>query len=224
MAEGAPLPARWTAAASVFTVAALAALLGSRAMDLPLSGIPLKMAASTGFVAAAWLAGAFATPYGRAIFAGLCFSWFGDLFLALPGMFLAGLVAFLLGHVCYAIAFVLHGVRPAPMVAAVVLLLTPMYLLFAWLNPHLGDMRYPVYAYMLVITTMLVLSVGAWRSHGTALMFIAALMFWLSDICVARQRFVVESPLNPALGLPVYFGGQLVFAWSIYRLRQIRGN
>jgi uncharacterized membrane protein YhhN len=204
-------------AATAVTLVAAAGMLASRGIGIP--SIYAKMTAASGFLVAAWAAGAFHSRYGRAVFAGLVFSWFGDLFLALPGKFLSGLVAFLIGHIGYSVAFVLHGIRPAAALGALAALVLPAAGLFLWLNPHLSDeMRDPVHAYMAVITTMLALSVGAWQRQGTVLMALAALMFWLSDIFVARQAFVAPGAINGIIGLPLYFGGQLVFAWSIAAL------
>ncbi len=42
-----------------------------------------------------------------------------------------------------------------------------------------------------------------------------ALLFYLSDLMVARQRFVQASYLNRAFGLPTYYLGQLLLAMTI---------
>ena len=44
---------------------------------------------------------------------------------------------------------------------------------------------------------------GASLRHG-------ALLFYLSDLCVARERFVVKSKWNGIVGLPLYYAGQLM--------------
>ena len=221
MVLGRPVSSKWLAASIGLTVLAVVLMLFSR--PLGIESIYPKMTASTGFLLMAWAAGAFNSRYGIAVFIGLFFSWWGDLFLALPGTFLFGLVAFLIGHIAYSVAFLLWGVRWSGVGAGFAVLALPAVGLFFWLNPHLGDdMRYSVYAYMIVITSMVALSVGAWRNGGTPIMVVAALMFWLSDICVARQQFVVDSMWNPLIGLPLYFGGQMVFAYSIKIANRIR--
>ena len=72
----------------------------------------LKPLASTGFVLAALQWGALGSGYGRAVLAALCLSWWGDVLLIPRSQtsFLLGLGAFLLGHVGYAVAFVVRGV------------------------------------------------------------------------------------------------------------------
>lgn len=218
-------PAGWLVAGSVFTAVAVAITLFGGSLGLDMGRGVAKMLASTGFLLTAIFAGALQSRYGIAILVGLFFSWWGDLFLISSDdtIFLMGLVAFLLGHVAYAVAFLVWGVHLPTAGLMALLVAAPVYGVFQWLNPHLGDMRLPVYAYMLVITSMVILSAGATRRNGTALMLIAALMFWVSDICVARSRFVEPGPINALIGLPLYFGGQLVFAWSIRAANRLRG-
>jgi hypothetical protein len=44
---------------------------------------------------------------------------------------------------------------------------------------------------------------------------VGAILFYLSDLAVARQRFVQQSFINRALGLPIYYLGQLLLAMTI---------
>jgi uncharacterized membrane protein YhhN len=162
------------------------------------------------------------TPFGRVLLLGLILCFVGDVFLALEGpkMFLIGLVAFLLGHLAYVTAFIT--------IAEVSWLTTPAFALHAviaagvlrWLRPHLGRMINPVLAYLVVITAMVI---AAWSIFGTASLnqelrqtiLIGALLFYLSDLFVARHRFVKKQPLNRFLGLPAYYAGQFLLASSI---------
>jgi uncharacterized membrane protein YhhN len=91
---------------------------------------------------------------------------------------------------------------------------------FFWLRPHLGNMRVPVLAYVVVISLMLigavgVLRAGGLRPEGQWMLFFGALLFYVSDLFVARQRFVTEAFLNRALGLPLYYAGQFLLAFSV---------
>ena len=93
-------------------------------------------------------------------------------------------------------------------------------LAFLWLRPHLGEMLLPVLAYIVVITLMVI---GAWAAfsqptlspRGPQLLFVGAIMFYLSDLFVARDRFVKEGWINRLLGLPLYYLGQFLLAFSI---------
>lgn len=208
---------------AALTLAALAAMLGLQyAGHGTLAGVA-KMTASCGFIGVAIMGGAIRSPYGFGILIGLCFSWWGDLFLIFRGdlLFLAGLIAFFLGHVSYCVAFYLHGIRAAWKFAALAALLPPAAAIAYWLHPNLPrDMIVPVYAYMVVITLMVALAAGAVGKGGTRLMLAGAVMFYVSDIFVARGQFVTKDIYNGLVGLPLYFGGQLLLAASVARVTQ----
>lgn len=182
-------------------------------------GTWIKMTLSTGFIMSAFLAGGHTTPYGRAILVALFFSWWGDLFLDLKGTFLYGLVAFLLGHVSFAAAFLVHGVSWKWVIRVVPVLAVAVGGVLVWLGNSPGEMLYPVYAYIVVITAMVALSFGAKGRGASWWVVVGAVMFYLSDICVARGRFVAPGPINPLIGLPLYFGAQYVFAYTCRLVR-----
>jgi hypothetical protein len=46
------------------------------------------------------------------------------------------------------------------------------------------------------------------------LVFSGALAFYVSDIFVARQRFLKTEFLNRLIGLPLYYSGQFMLAFS----------
>ncbi|MBI1318870.1 MAG: lysoplasmalogenase [Candidatus Hydrogenedens sp.] len=209
--------------ASIITVLGLVVCLAAGAMDLGMAAKIGKMTASCGFIAMAIAGGAMQSRYGIAILVALFFSWWGDFFLMYGGLFLYGLIAFFIGHVGYGIAFLAHGVRWKWAAIGLAGLMLPAVVIFPWLNPHLtDDLRIPVYAYITVITLMVALSVGAWKNNGHWLMFAGALLFYVSDILVARQRFVAPSPINPLIGLPLYYGAQMVFAYGVQVMNQRR--
>lgn len=177
-----------------------------------------KPLASTGFLATALAAGALASDYGNWLLIGLALCWVGDVLLiphSSKASFRAGVLVFLLGHLAYAVAFAERGLSaPAAGIATVVLGVPALWVL-RWLRPHVGaDLSVPIYAYVAVITAMLVFAVSTVVAQGTASILVGASMFYLSDLAVARQRFVAQSFTNKAWGLPLYFGGQLVLALS----------
>ena len=202
------------------TIIATILYLTVRIDGFALFGPLMKMTASTGFLVTAMSAGARQSRFGQVLFVGLIFSWFGDLFLIGSGAnyFLAGLVAFFLGHVSYSIAYVIHRGNLKWSAAALAALLVPGYFLAQWILPHVKDpfMRGPVIAYMGVISIMLSLALGCLKRPGGVWMAVGAFLFYLSDICVARGAFVAPGEaINSRIGLPLYFGGQLVLAVSI---------
>lgn len=176
-----------------------------------------KPVASLAFVGVALVAGGVETSYGRMVVAALALSVAGDLLL-IPGgrrTFLLGLGSFLLGHVAYAAAFLERGVAAAPAAVAAALLAAVAAVVARWLLPHVDPrMRPPVVAYIVVITAMVALAAGSSIGAGGAEIFVGAGAFYLSDLAVARDRFVAPGFANRAWGLPLYYGAQLVLAWS----------
>jgi uncharacterized membrane protein YhhN len=161
--------------------------------------------------------------YAGWITAGLVLSWIGDVFLIFSDsrkMFLSGLVAFLLGHVCYAICFYTHGVLDGWIAAGLAVLLVAGAVIFLWLRPHLGNMTGPVIGYIVVISAMVggalaVFNDAQWAADGRAAVLAGAVMFYLSDIMVARDQFVANAYINRIVGLPLYYAAQFLFATSI---------
>ena len=85
-----------------------------------------------------------------------------------------------------------------------------------WLWPHLGRRRAPVAAYIVAITAMVWGGVSATVAGALPWMAAAgAVLFYLSDFAVARQRFVHPSFVNRVLGLPTYYAGQVFLALTI---------
>ncbi len=153
---------------------------------------------------------------------GLIFGLIGDVCLALPGnrAFRAGLAAFLAGHIFYVWAFMgltSPGDWASPFQAV---LLASSAGAFLWLRPHLGRMKAPVTAYLIVITLMLMAARAALRHAGLPeagrwTLWIGAFCFYLSDLFVARQRFVADQYINRVIGLPLYYVGQFLLAFSV---------
>lgn len=191
-----------------------------------------KFVASGAFVAlgitlAREVAAPDALTYARVILVGLVFGAIGD--IALLGRsqraFLAGLVAFLIGHLAYVAAACLL-VSPAAWVSggdAIALTAIPVVagsIALRWLWPKLGAMRVPVIFYVLTIVTMVIAAIAVWRAHALpspqrTWLLIGAVLFFISDIAVARDKFVAKGFANRVWGLPAYFSGQLMIAWSL---------
>src|SRR5690606_6026025 len=127
--------------------------------------------------------------------------------------FLAGLIAFLLGHLAYAVAFAVRGVDLRWTALAALALGAAAIPVLRWLWPHVeGPMRGPVAAYVLVITSMVAPAAGTFGERGDLRIVAGALGFYLSDLAVARERFVAPGFVNRAWGLPLYFGAQVLLA------------
>jgi len=204
---------------AALTIASTAALLAAERSSWRAGVWIAKPLASTGFVAAALAAGALDSPYGVWLLAGLVLAWLGDVLLIpreRPAAFLAGLVSFLLGHVAYAGAFAVRGLDPTTFAVALLAVLPASLLALREIYPHVPiRMRRPVLAYLVVISVMLVSAAGTVGHAGRPAIAIGALAFYLSDLAVARERFVAKSFTNKLWGLPLYFGAQLLLASTV---------
>jgi uncharacterized membrane protein YhhN len=177
-----------------------------------------KPLASTFFIATALAAGALDSGYGQAVLVALALSWWGDVLLIPKGSqwFRAGLLAFLLGHVAYAVAFFVLGAEAFWVAVALVLFLAVGVGVDRWLTPYVSaGMRVPVRAYVFVISVMVAFAAGAVGAGHPGAILVGAVMFWASDLFVARNRFVGRAFVNRLVGLPLYYGGQLVLAWTV---------
>jgi uncharacterized membrane protein YhhN len=159
--------------------------------------------------------------YYHYVLAGLVLGLVGDICLAISGKnaFRAGLVAFLAGHVLYVIAFSSLTTVADWATPAHAIIVAASGIVFLWLRPHLGDMLIPVVMYIIVITAMLssglVASCGPYVSPpGSLTILVGAATFYVSDLFVARDRFVRKGFLNRAVGLPLYYCGQFLIACS----------
>ena len=204
----------------VLTGAALVLLLIGELRDLPILKAAMKPLASAGYLGAAIAAGALVEPYGQAILVALVLCWIGDLALLGKGKaaLLGGLGAFLLGHLGFVGAFLIHGFDDKVALSAAALLSPVVAGALWWLWPKVSpDMRRPVLAYIAVITTMVATSAGAVSAGLPTRVGVGAALFFVSDLFVARNRFVAPGSINRLIGLPLYYAGVTLLATSMAR-------
>lgn len=123
--------------------------------------------------------------------------------------FLLGLGSFLLGHVCYLIAFVLYGLHGWQLLAGVLVvsglaaLLVPRVLSGA---RRVGGVSLAsvVAVYAAALSAVAVLAVGT-AATATA---IGGLLFLVSDSLIAWQRFVHRIPHGPLAVIVTYHAAQ----------------
>ncbi len=160
--------------------------------------------------------------YFKFVFIGLILGLVGDVCLGLPGLtaFRVGLVAFLAGHILYILAFAILSRRADWINPVNILIIAISGCIYLWLLPHLGNMLVPVTFYIVVISVMVA---GAWaafrnprvRGLGAWFILVGAAFFFVSDIFVAHQRFVIEEFYNRLIGLPLYYTAQFLLAFSV---------
>jgi uncharacterized membrane protein YhhN len=160
--------------------------------------------------------------YSWLIIIALAFCLAGDICLAFDSRkaFLAGLVVFLMGHLVYVAAFFIIAKVNAWTIGSLVAAGAVSGAVYTWLKPHLGAMQRPVVVYMVIITAMVAGAASvAGDSHFSAigrwLVAGGAILFYLSDMFVARHQFVQKAFFNRAVGLPLYYLGQFLLAFSV---------
>jgi uncharacterized membrane protein YhhN len=221
---------------TVICAVATLALVGAEIKGNDLVRAVAKFMASGSFVMIGLEAlnvGAAYESFGLWILIGLVLGALGDILLLgrSSKAFLAGLVAFLGGHVAYIVA----ATRLLPVDAwfgaagifAAIPILAGGVALFAWLWPHLStkhqEMRVPVIVYVIAIAAMVVAAIAVARGHALPepqrhLFLVGAALFFVSDLAVARDKFVARTVTNRMWGLPTYFAGQLLIAWTLIGL------
>jgi uncharacterized membrane protein YhhN len=162
------------------------------------------------------------THYYHFLLSGLLLCLLGDICLAFQQekMSLWGLISFLLGHIFYIFGFFYVAQLGAWTWGGSIIVLCISSRIYFWLKPHLGTMKTPVLLYCIVITVMLS---GAWSVldnsrlmlSGRRMVFIGAFLFYISDVFVARDRFLKKEFFNRLVGLPLYYTGQFTLAFSV---------
>jgi uncharacterized membrane protein YhhN len=171
------------------------------------------------------IAAAVAADMGPAhpwIVAGLGFGLLGDIGLMLSKEgepdppFLAGLGAFLAGHVCYLIGFTRHGVRGVDLLAGLLVvagvagLMLPQVLRGAQRSAG-REFAVVVAAYSGVLSAMTVFAVGT-SAIATA---VGGGLFLVSDTLIARDRFVRTVWHGPLLIIATYHAAQFLIVLGL---------
>jgi uncharacterized membrane protein YhhN len=177
-------------------------------------GAFVKMALSSGFVAAALAAGALDTSWGTWLLAGLTASWLGDLSLIGRSRtaFIAGLGAFTAAHVCYLVAFIARGIDPTAAVAGAAIMAVAGAGVLVWLRGYGVTLLPALAVYVTALAAMVAGAIGT-HSHQVAwALAVGAIGFAASDVAVARDRFVAPGNASRRWGLPLYFASQFLIA------------
>jgi uncharacterized membrane protein YhhN len=155
--------------------------------------------------------------YRYAVILGLLFSLAGDIFLMLPrDHFIQGLVSFFIAHLFYVAAFVYASGLDLPFFSLIPFAPYGTVMLHL-LWPHLGKLRLPVVAYMMVILLMGWTATGRWiwtGQAGSLTAMMGALLFIASDSLLALDRFRGRKRYAQLLILSTYFTAQWLIALS----------
>ncbi|TAM89675.1 MAG: hypothetical protein EPN43_06705 [Jatrophihabitans sp.] len=132
--------------------------------------------------------------------------------------FLLGLAAFLVGHLCYLVGFLRHGVHPPFLLAGLLIVggtagLALPRVLGSVRARRDGTLFAAVAGYAAVVGVMAIAAVGT----GAILTAAGGLLFLGSDTALARDRFVAPVARGPLLVIVSYHLGQLLIVLGLLR-------
>lgn len=157
---------------------------------------------------------------------GLLCGVLGDFFLSRPGQqaFLAGMAAFGLGHLVYAVGLLSRSAElgfaefSGMHFWALALLAGLVASTEVWLAPRTGSLRWPVRAYVLMIAIMACTVIFLPQNPGTSSLYFGAALFLLSDLLLSIRLFVARGQgMRALLGAvlwPAYVIGQFSLFWG----------
>lgn len=173
-------------------------------------------------------------PSKKILLTALLFSWIGDIILMFADKgelyFIFGLVAFLISHIMYIIvfnkqlkteiyknkAFFLMGIG-----VVLVYLITMITLLL----PSLGELKVPVIAYAIIISTMLLFAFKGslyWRNPANIYILLGAIIFVASDSILAINKFYTTLPFASFWIMTTYLAAQFCITSGILCLNKKR--
>ncbi|HEY1137985.1 MAG TPA: lysoplasmalogenase [Xanthomonadaceae bacterium] len=164
--------------------------------------------------------------YRHAVAIGMVLSLVGDVCLMLPGdLFVPGLVAFLLAHIGYIVAFAPGSAAKARVPAFALVALIGAANLYGLLPRVAPDLKIPVVAYTVVLAAMAAFALArAWTPTVSSLLprsarwaAIGAVLFMASDSLLAWDRFGGGIPMSALLVLGTYYAAQWCIARSVER-------
>jgi uncharacterized membrane protein YhhN len=167
-----------------------------------------------------------ATLLTKSILAALIFSLLGDILLLWHHLFIYGLGAFMMAHICYIIGFRVAQTTSIRLdqINFVKLFIynLPIYLaavfVFYLINPGLGSMKIPVVFYIVVIIGMVTTARDRFKKCNSASfwqVFIGAILFFFSDGTLAINRFFVEFPESGIIVMGTYALAQLLIVMGV---------
>jgi uncharacterized membrane protein YhhN len=148
----------------------------------------------------------------------LLFSLLGDALLIPKSKsmyFLTGIASFALAHIAFSLAFLELTLDITILAISTVISLFAASYIYSWLMPHLkGHYRLVVPGYLAIILVMVILGSSVGISNQNYWLASGSLLFAISDIFVARNRFVQTEFYNRLIGLPLYYAAQIMIAYG----------
>lgn len=194
------------------------------------SAVVLKGLASCFFITLGLL-GFLDSPgtFSRLIFIGLIFGGIGDVCLNLrlifkdgKKIFLAGIVAFLVGHILYLVALIAET-APKTLIISLVAGVVAAVALLAWIFANITAQKvFKIFGIFYVGAVVLMTAVSVGRvvenfNISSLIYMIGAVLFTLSDIILIFNMFSEKKAawMRPT-NLTLYYLGQLLIAFSLF--------
>ncbi len=160
-------------------------------------------------------------PYTTGVLVGLVFSFGGDIALMFQHnrkAFTLGLGLFLLAHVAYTAVFWVLGRFSVLDIVSATLLIAAGLGFYRLIRNNLGTMKGPVIGYIVVISLMVNRAMAAFaspvfRPAQAWMIAMGALLFYISDVILAANRFWRPWRYQ-RISLAFYYSGQLLIAMA----------
>lgn len=161
-----------------------------------------------------------AAGFNRLVLAALILSLFGDCFLLFAAdnssFFMFGLIAFLIAHLLYSLAFFRdfkNDPQASKFFGHLMLFFMGVFSLsfYSWIRDYLNDLRIPVMAYMFVISMMAILAGYRYKRvnlQSFRLIYFGAIFFVISDSSLAYNKFVEPFSYSGAVIMGTYMLAQ----------------
>lgn len=157
--------------------------------------------------------------FALVMLAGLFFAMLGD--IVLGKNFILGVVMFALGHLLYAVAYALRAkfARADLLPAAIVLLLSVVFLNLPFIRIADPVMNAACYVYAVIISCMVGKALGNLlhsKSAADVLIAVGSVLFYFSDMMLVLAWFGGAPKIADTLCLFTYFPGQIILAHAVY--------
>ncbi|MEN9599449.1 MAG: hypothetical protein RL596_1768 [Bacteroidota bacterium] len=162
------------------------------------------------------------------IFTGLIAAFIGDVLLIKtgPGWFIAGMIAFLITHLCYTFFFLrianVKFTNATEFAIAAVIVSVIAVKILQFLGPYLGEMKLPVKVYVAAISVMTATAANLLGNKllkilATSFFIPGALLFMLSDAVLAVNQFIYHEPFLDVVVMMSYGYAQCLMVQGFAR-------
>lgn len=189
----------------LLTLFSVVSLLFARELHIKLQSKLLAMTASTGFVMIA-LIGIYLnrSSYSILVLIGLFFCWLGDFWGS--NRYIFSVIAFLIAHLFFTAGFWIRGIQIKKSLLFLTVFAPVSGIIYKWLYPYLPEEHIVlVLIYIITITVMVISSAAAFHGPGRTFILVGAILFYISDIFVARWKYVSPSHVNAFFCYPLYY-------------------